>query len=367
MIKLKKTGIIFVVFTLCFAVLCGCNNTEKTLSSSFSPDSSASKETVSEPESSVSDNTETEQSSIAESASSVVSSVPQVSSSRPAVSSAPTSSVAVSSSQKAPSSAPSSSTPTAATTTSIPMYTVNDPNNTRGLNNTQIGVDYGTPTNDTPPQKSIDNQQRCDAMSGVESLWVDTKTTEKIMYLTFDCGYEYQNLTGKILDTLKQKNVKAAFFVTLSYLKKNPQFVRRMINEGHIVGNHSVTHPNFPSISRTKMAEELYLVDEYLQKNFNYKPKYFRFPSGNHSHNSLELVTSVGYKSIFWSVAYADWNTSQQKGAQHAYNTVTPMFHPGAVILLHAVSSDNAAALGNIIDNAHSRGYKFVSLNDYYK
>ncbi|MBQ8910014.1 MAG: polysaccharide deacetylase family protein, partial [Oscillospiraceae bacterium] len=103
------------------------------------------------------------------------------------------------------------------------------------------------------------------------------------MYLTFDNGYEYENLTADILDTLKEKDVKAAFFVTLSYAKQNPELVRRMIDEGHIVGNHSATHPSFPKISRTEMAKEIAELDNYLVENFSYSSPYFRFPSGEYS------------------------------------------------------------------------------------
>ncbi len=245
-------------------------------------------------------------------------------------------------------------------------YTVNDPENTRGLSNQNFGFGFGIAQNGVAHSLSFSNQSKFDAMANVEALALDTKSTDKRMYLTFDCGYEYQNLTASILDTLKEKNVKAAFFVTLSYIKNNPQLVRRMLDEGHIVGNHSATHPVFPEISRTKMAEELFLVDDYLQKNFGYKNKYFRFPAGNYSENSLELVTSVGYKSIFWSSAYKDYDTAAQVGYDEAYKTVTDRFHQGAVILLHSVSQDNANILGAVVDNAHSQGYTFKTLDDYY-
>lgn len=245
-------------------------------------------------------------------------------------------------------------------------YTVIDAENARGLSNEKSGFGFGVAKNGVAHSISFGNQARFDAMPNVEALALDTKNQDKRMYLTFDCGYEYKNLTANILDTLKEKNVKAAFFVTLDYLQKNPQFVQRMIDEGHIVGNHSATHPVFPDISRTKMAEELYRVDEYLQKHFNYKTTYFRFPTGANSENSLELVTSVGYKSIFWSLAYGDYDTSNQMGYDKAYKTVTDRFHSGAVILLHAISQDNADILGAVIDTAHSQGYTFKTLDDYY-
>ena len=167
------------------------------------------------------------------------------------------------------------------------------------------------------------------------------------------------------MDTLKEKNVKAAFFVTLSYAKKNPQLVRRMIDEGHIVGNHSSTHPQFPGLTRVQMAREIARLDNYLRENFDYTSPYFRFPEGESSTCSLELVTSLGFKSVFWSFAYDDWDTENQKGADRAVTTVTKHFHPGAVLLLHAISRDNAEGLGQIIDEAHEQGYSFRTLDEY--
>ncbi len=245
-------------------------------------------------------------------------------------------------------------------------YTVNDAENLRGLSTEKKGFSFGIAEGGMPHSQSILNQQTFDAFENVQALALDTKTQEKVMYLTFDNGYEYNNLTINILDTLKTKNVKAAFFITLSYAKQNPQIVRRMIDDGHIVGNHSATHPSFPSLTRTQMAQEIATLDNYLRENFAYTSPYFRFPSGEHSECALELVTSIGFKSIFWSVAYADWDTSNQKGTDYAFSTVTSRFHPGAVILLHAVSYDNAQALGNIIDEAYNQGYIFNTLDQYF-
>ena len=282
-----------------------------------------------------------------------------------------------SSEEKPQESVPSNSSPTVSPSTqsqkpqsSDPItvfnFTVNDPNNLRGLSTAKKGFSYGVASNGRPHNQSVLNQTTFDSYSGVEALALDNKTTEKIMYLTFDNGYEYQNLTANILDTLKEKNVKAAFFITLSYAKSNKALVQRMIDEGHIVGNHSTTHPTFPDITRTKMAEEIATLNDYLIQNFSYTSPYFRFPTGAYSECSLELVTSIGFKSVFWSLAYADWDTSAQKGENYAYQTVTSRFHPGAVILLHAVSKDNAAALGRIIDTAQGQGYTFKTLDDYF-
>ena len=246
------------------------------------------------------------------------------------------------------------------------IYTVNDPDNLRGLSTERIGYYFGVAADGKPHEQSIINQNTFDGFENVKALALDNKTDKKVMYLTFDNGYEYENITADILDTLKQKNVKAAFFITLSYAKNNKDLVQRMIDEGHIVGNHSSTHPSFPNLTRTQMADEIAELDNYLRTNFSYTSPYFRFPAGEYSENALELVTSIGFKSVFWSVAYADWDTAAQKGEEYAYSTVTSRFHPGAVILLHAVSKDNAQALGRIIDKAISEGYTLSTLDEYF-
>ncbi len=254
-------------------------------------------------------------------------------------------------------------TGTAATFTGFePLPTIDfevyDPENTRGLDTTSKGYGFGISKNGVPPELSLNNQKYFNRFN---ALAIDTKTNEKILYLTFDCGYE-NGYTGKILDTLKAKQVPAAFFCTLPYIKQQTSLTTRMIKEGHIVGNHSDTHPVFPTISRTAMAGEVQRYDNYLRSKYGYTAPYFRFPTGAYSESSLDLVQSMGFKSVFWSVAYADWDTNNQKGAQYAFDTVTGRLHRGAVILLHAVSSDNTAALGDIIDWARAQGYEFRAL-----
>lgn len=246
-------------------------------------------------------------------------------------------------------------------------YTINDPNNTKGLSTKKIGYGFGVAKNGKPHSISVNNQKYFDSVPQYKCLALDTVSEEKCMYLTFDCGYEYKQITGEILDTLKEKNVKAAFFCTLHYIKSNPKLVRRMIDEGHIVGNHTASHPVMPDLSRTKKAEDIYKFEKYLEDEYGYKSDYFRFPSGSYSENCLELVSSMGYKSIFWSVAYSDWDTDNQKGEEYAYKTVTDRYHPGAVILLHAVSKDNSLALGRMIDKAREDGYVWKSLDEYYE
>ncbi|MBQ5825357.1 MAG: polysaccharide deacetylase family protein [Clostridia bacterium] len=239
-------------------------------------------------------------------------------------------------------------------------FRVDDPDNTRGLSTDVIGHSFGVAKDSKPHQISIDSQNYFDKKS-FNAVTYDSKSAEKVLYLTFDCGYE-NGYTFKVLDTLREKNVSAAFFCTLDHIKAEPELIARMIKEGHIVGNHSTKHPNFGKISRTRMAEEIEIVENHLRTNFGYSSPYFRFPEGAYSDSALDLVQSLGYKSVFWSLAYADWDTSAQKGKDYAFKTVTSRLHPGAIILLHSVSADNAEALGEIIDYALSQGYVFKPL-----
>lgn len=183
------------------------------------------------------------------------------------------------------------------------------------------------------------------------------KKAEKKVYLTFDEGYEYQNNTASILDTLKAKNVKAVFFITLSYAKRNPELVKRMIKEGHIVGNHSATHPDYTSISLDKAYNDTMELHNYVKKNFGYEMKLFRFPSGAHSEQTMALIQKLGYKSVFWSFAYRDWETANQPEKAESLQKLTERLHPGALYLLHAVSNTNTAILGDFIDNIRKAGY----------
>lgn len=239
--------------------------------------------------------------------------------------------------------------------------TVKDPQNTAGLSEKGIGYGFGIAKDGKPHEISIENQKHFDKYG---ALALDTVSEKKVLYLTFDCGYE-NGYTEKILDVLREKKVPAAFFVTLPYLKQAPEVTATMIRDGHIVGNHSNTHPVFPKISRSKMAQEIFECDSYLREHFGYSAPFFRFPTGEYSDSALDLVQSLGYTSVFWSLAYGDYDTKNQHGRQYAVDTVTKRLHPGAVILLHAVSSDNAAALGDIIDYARGQGYEFKALTEY--
>lgn len=206
-------------------------------------------------------------------------------------------------------------------------------------------------------------QSTKDLFAKYNTYYMD-QSKPKAMYLTFDEGYE-NGYTAKILDTLKKCNVKAAFFVTRPYLEKQTDLINRMISEGHTVGNHTVNHPNLPKLENSgKVSEELNALNKKCKELYGIEMKYMRPPEGEYSERVLAIADDLGYKTILWSFAYRDWETDSQKGADYAFEQVTPYFHDGAILLLHAVSSDNAAALESIINEAKSQGYEFRTLDE---
>ena len=190
-------------------------------------------------------------------------------------------------------------------------------------------------------------------------------TSEKVIYLTFDEGYENGN-TGKILDILKEVNVPAAFFVVKPYIDKEPDLVKRMVDEGHVVGNHSVHHPSMPQIhdSEKFKAELTGVEDAYKELTGEDMPKFFRPPMGKYSKESLEMTKDLGYKTIFWSFAYKDWLINDQPSEEKGIQKITNGSHPGCIMLLHAVSDTNTKILKQVLTSLKDSGYEFKSLND---
>ena len=183
---------------------------------------------------------------------------------------------------------------------------------------------------------------------------------DKKICLTFDEGYE-NGYTPKILDTLKEKKVKAIFFVTYDFASQNPDLVKRMIDEGHIVGNHSYRHYSMDEVSDDVAKEEVTYLHKYIKDKFNYTMSYFRFPKGEFSERSLQIVKDLNYKSVFWSFAYADWDPDNQTEENQAFTHICESTHPGAILLLHAVSKTNADILGKVIDDIKKQGYTFTT------
>lgn len=194
-------------------------------------------------------------------------------------------------------------------------------------------------------------------LSRYNSLYVGD-TQEKILYLTFDEGYE-NGYTGRILDVLYENQVNAVFFITGPYLEKEEDLVRRMVEEGHAVGNHTVSHKSLPTLSDEEIERETTGLDRRFYEKFGKNMVFLRPPKGEYSERTLKITSELGYVNVFWSFAYDDWNTNKQRGWEYAFRKVTGNLHNGAILLLHAVSSDNAEALDAIIKEARRQGYEF--------
>ncbi|WP_094763095.1 delta-lactam-biosynthetic de-N-acetylase [Bacillus andreraoultii] len=229
------------------------------------------------------------------------------------------------------------------------------------VSNAQIHWGFKKAQNEVPPEAGA----TYDNLLKKYGAFYKADSEEKVVYLTFDNGYE-NGYTAKILDVLKKEKVPATFFVTGHYLESAPDLVKRMVREGHIIGNHSWSHPDFTQQSDAKIKQELDRVKEKTMELTGQKEMLFlRPPRGIFSERTLKVARDAGYIHVFWSLAFVDWKIDQQKGWDYAYNEMMKQIHPGAVILLHTVSKDNADALEKAIIDLKKRGYTFKSLNDY--
>lgn len=198
--------------------------------------------------------------------------------------------------------------------------------------------------------------------SNYTALFIMPKSSN--IYLTFDEGYEY-GFSGEILDVLKEKNVKAVFFVTLPYARDNPELVQRMIDEGHIVGNHTTTHPSggLQQYDAQKQIDDIDQVTQYVKEHYGYSMNLFRFPEGSFSEQSLAIVNALGYMPVFWSFAYKDWDVNNQPDVSESLTNALNKAHGGAIYLLHAESETNTKMLPDLIDGLRAKGYSLELLN----
>lgn len=251
---------------------------------------------------------------------------------------------------------PGTSTTSATTATKTADTTVRPTNvGSRSYSKEKVVWGPGNIADHARPQEPERLQKQFGAL-GARFL-LDNK---KQLCLTFDEGYE-NGYSGKIMDTLKEKQVHAIFFVTYDFASQNPALIKRMIAEGHVVGNHTYRHLTMDEVTRAAATEEITVLHRYMEKNYQYKMTYFRFPKGEFSEDTLALAQELGYKSIFWSFAYADWDTQNVAEPAAALQKVTESTHPGAIFLLHAVSPTNAEILGQAIDSIRSQGYTFTT------
>ena len=190
------------------------------------------------------------------------------------------------------------------------------------------------------------------------------KKKKKKVYLTFDNGYE-AGYTEKILEVLKQNAVKACFFVTAHYVNSKPELVQQMINEGHIVGNHTVNHKSMPSLSLEQIKSEVMELHTAVYEKFGYEMKYIRPPKGEYSEQSVAYCKNLGYTTVMWSFAYDDWDESKQGREEYGKKKILDNVHNGAVLLLHATSKDNSNILDYCIKEIKNMGYEFATLDEF--
>lgn len=229
------------------------------------------------------------------------------------------------------------------------LYTVGYLN---GLDKTLKG--YGQGTKMGEGNRPINSTNLQNAYGAYNTAFIAPETSN--IYLTFDLGFE-NGYTNQILDVLKAKDVKAVFFVTTSYCKNNPAIVHRIINEGHALGNHSVSHLSMPTLGLEKMKSEIMGLHEYVLNTFGYTMTLFRPPMGEFSEQSLAVTHSLGYKTVHWSFAYYDYDLENQPEHNYALDKVTGAAHGGAIYLLHGISETNTAILGDVIDTLRGKGY----------
>lgn len=192
-------------------------------------------------------------------------------------------------------------------------------------------------------------------------------TQEPVLYLTFDAGYE-NGCTAKILDVLKAHHAPAAFFLVGSYIERNPALVKRMAEEGHIVGNHTAHHYDMSKIGdKATFTQELQEVERlYREATGQELPKFYRPPQGIYSQENLAMAQELGYKTVFWSLAYVDWKNDSQPTREEAFSKLLPRVHNGAVVLLHSTSQTNGEILDELLTKWEQMGYRFASLEELF-
>jgi peptidoglycan-N-acetylmuramic acid deacetylase len=228
-----------------------------------------------------------------------------------------------------------------------------------GLSNKKIGWGVKLNGNKQPevPKAMVETLDKYGAiyMGGAD---------DKSIYLTIDQGYE-NGYTPPILDALKANGVKCVFFITGDYLNRNADLVRRMLDEGHIVGNHTDKHTSLPGDSIDKVRKELKDLNDRFYEAYGINMKYMRPPMGEYSERVLAICAQEGYAAVMWSLTYADYDVNKQRGEAYAYNKLMDNLHSGAVILLHAVSKDNANVMDRFLKDAMAKGYRFKLLDDF--
>ncbi len=232
--------------------------------------------------------------------------------------------------------------------------------NTANLSNKKIEWGIKRNNNHEQPDLGYLNKKIIDEAKGIA---IGNKELKKV-YLTFDEGYE-AGYTEKILEALKQNEVKACFFITAHYVNTNPDLVQKMINDGHTIGNHTVNHKSMPSLNSEQIKDEVMNLHTAIYNKFGYEMKYIRPPKGEYSESSVNYCNTLGYTTVMWSFAYDDWDENKQGREEYAKKKILDNIHNGAVILLHGNSKDNTNVLDYCIKEIKNMGYEFHTLDNF--
>lgn len=234
--------------------------------------------------------------------------------------------------------------------------------NANTVSNQKIG--WGIKRNDNHEQPDVGSNNK-KVLEENGGICLGNKEKKNI-YLTFDEGYE-AGYTPQILTTLKENQVKATFFITAHYVNSQPDLVQQMIDEGHIVGNHTVNHKSMPELSKEKIRTEVMDLHQVIYEKYGYEMKYIRPPMGEFSENTLQVTNKLGYATVMWSFAYEDWNENKQPDETVAKKKILDNLHNGEIMLLHGNSKTNTNILDSVIKEAKNMGYEFKSLDEFEK
>jgi len=229
-----------------------------------------------------------------------------------------------------------------------------------GLSNKKIG--WGIKRNDNHEQPDVGSKNR-EILDKYNGYCLGNKDSKKV-YLTFDEGYE-AGYTEKILAVLKENDVKATFFITAHYVNTKPELVQKMIDEGHIIGNHTVNHKSMPDLDNNTIKKEVMDLHTAIYEKYKYEMKYIRPPKGEYSQRTVAFTNTLGYKTVMWSFAYDDWDENKQGRESYAKEKILNNVHNGAIILLHGNSKDNTNVLDECIKEVKKMGYEFKSLDEF--
>ena len=232
---------------------------------------------------------------------------------------------------------------------------------TQSVSNKKIGWGIKRNNNHEQPDVGKENRNILEESKGI----CLGNSEDKTIYLTFDEGYE-AGYTSRILDILKENDVKATFFLTAHYVNTQEELVQRMIDEGHIIGNHTVNHKSMPDLSEEEIKKEVMDLHQVIYEKFNYEMKYIRPPKGEFSQRTLQLTNSLEYTTVMWSFAYEDWNEDKQPNEEKSKQKILDNLHNGEIMLLHGNSKTNIDILDSVIKEAKNMGYTFKSLDEFY-